>query len=185
MPKTYMGWEVTLENSTTGSPADYSTVGMADQVTFTVSKSSENYYCFGDDEPHEVLGGQKEISGSLEKLVTNNEIFKVMDNDTEMLLRATLDTDREVELTGVKITDWEMDVPEDGDVAESVDFEASSIDFPDTASTETVSSSTTTSSTNDTTTSTSSYSTSSLDAETEEDDEEETTEKDSEDKEDK
>lgn len=137
MTDSWMGWEVELYADTGADaptdPTDEEEIALAESVTFNVTRDTDAYHCLGEEDPHAILRGAKEISGTIDKLTTSSRFFDILDDDEDFWIYALVDDsgtdDVYVQIEGASISDYSLEIGEDEDVVESIDFEATSMDF--------------------------------------------------------
>lgn len=126
----YHGWEGEVKK-------DGVAVAYCTSVSFEISANRDGIYDLGNRTVQEWKNGNLEITGSIDHIWvdhTFSEDVGTGDVPTEYTLAFTMThgssgSARVATLNGVVFTGWSQDIPEDGLITESIDFQAKKVVF--------------------------------------------------------
>lgn len=128
--KIYKGWNVDI-NKGTGATLS-TTLGAAQSVSVEVSASLDPVYGVGHLNPVELKQGPREISGSVERMYGDEELWDIINptgtSQSYLSMEADMKSgERVLRVNGVKFDSWSVDIPQDDFLTESADFTATEI----------------------------------------------------------
>ena len=124
----YHGWEATIRK-------DGTAVAYCTSVSCEINGNREGVYQMGSRNVQEFKAGNLEITGSIDHIWADHTFGEEVDADeaTEYTMRFDYAgsgvSTQYITLTGVIWKNWSQDIPEDGLITESIDFQASAASF--------------------------------------------------------
>jgi len=117
----YRGWNAKIYK-------DGTLLGYAQSVTFDIENNLEAYYEIGSRTPVDLVEGNQEVTGTIERLWVDTTLLSLVSGST--LTEFTIDVyvgTMKVKMEGCKTETGSIDVPQDGEIRGSYDFRAKSI----------------------------------------------------------
>ncbi len=121
----YKGWNAKLMlESPPGSTQQE--VGVVESVTVDITAATEGYYELGDAKPVEIVPGNVEISGTVDRAWIDSDLLDLIDAApaiSEFGLSISIeDTNQILNVISAKPESASFDVPQDGFIMHSFDF---------------------------------------------------------------
>jgi len=108
-------------------------LGYCQSVTVDVASNLEPYYEIGSRTPVSLIEGNQEVTGTLERLWVDTTLLNLvsgtstLDEFTLVFYASTATGSPKITLTGCKAESGSIDIPQDGELTESIDFRAKNI----------------------------------------------------------
>lgn len=110
---------------------DSTEIGCCESVSVDITSNIESYYCIGSREPHAVIPGNLEITGSISRAWVNIYYLNLLIGDDmkfDLVFKASEDSGAPwIYLYSCRFESGTIDIPQDGVLMEDYDFRAESI----------------------------------------------------------